>query len=295
MGVQIRPVVSEKDFEAWRRVRIAVLPHERCDTVEALRAATRPERLMLLAEVDGELVGSGLADKSSLAGVAVVAPRVLPAFRRRGFGGELLRVLAEHCLTLGRPQVGADADDPGSVAFAEAFGFEEVDRQVEQVRTIGDEPMPQLPVGLTVVSLAERPGLWARAFETLGRQAVAAFAVDRPIELTAEAWEREWKGEPAATFLALAGEEIVGTAGLTLDPDQPHRAEHTLTAVDRDWRGRGVAAALKRLTLHYAATHGLTEVYTWTQRGNENMRRLNEHLGYEYRTVCVKVRRELPL
>ena len=295
MSVQIRPVVSEKDFEAWRQVRIAVLPHERCDTVEGLRAAMRPERLMLLAEVDGELVGSGLADMSDLAGVAGVAPRVLPAFRRRGIGGALLRVLAEHCLTLGRPQVGASADDPGSVVFAEAFGFQEVDREVEQVRAVGDEPMPRLPVGLTVVDLAERPELWARAFETLGRQAVADFAVDRPIELTAEAWEREWKGEPAGTFLALAGEEIVGTAGLTLDPDQPHRAEHTLTAVDRDWRGRGVAAALKRLTLHYAATHGLTEVYTWTQRGNENMRRLNEHLGYEYRTLCVKVRRDLPL
>ena len=295
MGVLIRPVVSDADVEAWRQVRMAVVPHERCDTVEGLRAAMRPERLMVLAEVDGALAGSGLADVSRLAGVAGVAPRVLPEFRRRGVGGALLRVLAEHCLALDRPQVGASADDPGSVVFAEAFGFEEVDREVEQVRAVGDEPMPSLPSGLSVVTLAERPELWAMAFETLGRQAVADFAFDRPIEVTAEDWEREWKGEPASTFLALAGEDIVATAGLSLDPDQPHRAEHTLTAVARDWRGRGVASALKRLTLHHASTLGVTEVYTWTQRGNENMRRLNEHLGYEYRTICVRVRRELPL
>ncbi|MBG6136410.1 GNAT family N-acetyltransferase [Longispora fulva] len=283
------------DFEAWRQVRIAVLPYERCPSVEELRAVMVPERLMLLAEVDGELAGSGLADKSHLAGVAGVAPRVLPAFRRRGVGGAVLRELAEHCLTIGVPHVGASADDPGSVAFAEAFGFVEVDREVEQVRKIGVEPEPELPVGLTVVSLAERPELWAAAFDTLGRQAVSDFAVDRPIEVTAEEWERDWKGEPAGTFMALAGDEIVGTAGLTLDPDQPNRAEHALTAVGRHWRGRGVASALKRLTLHWASQNGLTEVYTWTQRGNENMRQLNEHLGYEYRTVSVRVRRELPL
>ena len=41
--------------------------------------------------------------------------------------------------------------------------------------------------------------------------------------------------------------------------------------------------ALKRLELAWAAEHGFTEVFTWTQRGNEGMRAVNERLGYVYR------------
>jgi GNAT superfamily N-acetyltransferase len=65
--------------------------------------------------------------------------------------------------------------------------------------------------------------------------------------------------------------------------------------VRRDWRGRGVASALKRAALRHAAASGLREVYTWTQRGNEGMRRLNEHLGYVTRSECFMVRAPLPL
>ena len=37
----------------------------------------------------------------------------------------------------------------------------------------------------------------------------------------------------------------------------------------------------------WAAENELREIVTWTQRGNEGMRRLNEQLGYEYRHVSV--------
>jgi len=79
-------------------------------------------------------------------------------------------------------------------------------------------------------------------------------------------------------------------AGLHLDPDEPGRAENALTAVRREWRGRGVASALKRATLVWAAEHGLREVYTWTQQGNADMRRLNEHLGYVNRLQSITMR-----
>jgi hypothetical protein len=45
----------------------------------------------------------------------------------------------------------------------------------------------------------------------------------------------------------------------------------------------------------WAAEHGITEVYTWTQRGNDDMRRLNEHLGFTYGAVSISVRATLPL
>ncbi len=84
-------------------------------------------------------------------------------------------------------------------------------------------------------------------------------------------------------------------AGLVQDADQPGRAENALTTVRRDWRGRGVARALKETTIAWASRHGIHEIYTWTQTGNENMRAVNERLGYVTRDISISVRRELPL
>jgi mycothiol synthase len=295
MTISIRLVDSDEDYEAWRQVRIAVVPNERVDSAESLRAQAGPQLLFLLAEVDGVLAGSGMVGKSQQAGRGAVAPRVLPDWRRRGVGTAILRDLAERAAGLGFTVVGCNTEDPGSVEFAERFGFREVDRQVEQVREIGVEPAPKIPDGVEVVRVSERPELWQEAYEVLGAQAFQDMALDAPLEVSLEEWEQEWITDPDAMFIGLADGEVIGCAGLLPDPDTPSRAEHALTCVRRDWRRRGVAAALKRLTLALAAERGLTEVYTWTQRGNDDMRALNTHLGFTTRTESLSMRASLPL
>jgi GNAT superfamily N-acetyltransferase len=286
----------DAELEAWRQVRMAVFPNERTASLAEIRAAATPEQLLLVAELDGEVCGSGFANRSDLAGRASLGPRVLPAFRRRGVGTALLRALAEHVGSLGYDEVGSMVDDPGSLAFAERFGFREVDRQVEQVYAVrGDEAAPAPPGGVVFLRASERPELVRAAYDGVALQAFEDFALDTPLDISLEAWEREWITSPEATFVALAGGEPIGCAGLHLDGDQPQRGENILTAVRRDWRGRGVASALKRTTLAWAAAHGIREIYTWTQRGNDEMRRLNEHLGYVYRDVSITVRAPLPL
>jgi hypothetical protein len=47
-------------------------------------------------------------------------------------------------------------------------------------------------------------------------------------------------------FVALAGDELIGTSGLMLDSDEPNRAELALTAVRREHR-RGDREILERL------------------------------------------------
>lgn len=294
--IRVYPATTDADLEAWRRVRIAVLPNERTLTVAEMRAAETPDRLNVVADLDGEVCGAGFAGRSDLAGRASLVPRVVPSARRRGVGTALLRALAEHVQSLGYEEVGSSVEDESSLAFAERFGFREVDRQVEQVYAVrGDEATPAPPDGITIVRVTERPELVRAAYEGVGLQAFEDFALDTPVDVSLEEWEREWITEPEATFVALAAGETVGVAGLHLDADQPQRAENALTAVRRDWRGRGAASALKRTTLAWAAAHGIDEVYTWTQRGNDDMRRLNEHLGYVYRGVSISVRARLPL
>jgi len=293
--IEVRPAESDADLDAWRRVRMAVLPDERAQTVEEIRRAATPESLYLLADLDGRVAGAGVAGRFDLAGQGFLSPRVLAEARRRGVGTALLRELAEHVQRLGFDRAGTFVDDPGSLAFAERFGFREVDRDVEQVRAVGDEPWPEPPPGIEVVSLAERPELFERAYHELALEAFGDFALDRPIEILAEDWRREWQVWPEASFFALAEDELVGMAGLVRDDDRPERAENSLSAVRSDWRRRGIASLLKRTVLAWAAEHELREVYTWTQNGNAAMRTVNERLGYVTRSVGIRVRGPLPL
>lgn len=292
--VSLRVAESGADLEAWRQVFATVVPDERCPSVEGLTRslAVRPDRTLLLAEVDGAVVGSGLGDQSDEAGRGAAVARVLPEHRRQGHGGAVLERLLDHARSRGLGSVGANVVDEGSFAFATAYGFTGADRQVEQVRMIGEEPWPSPLPGIDVVSVSARPELWVAAYEQVAIDTVDDMALAGTFHLTLADWQESWMDVPASTFLALAGDRVVGVAGL-LSPDKPGRAEHTYTAVRRDHRGRGVGHLLKRTCLAWAAEHELTEVTTWTQQQNGGMRALNEQLGYTYGQVSISMRRAL--
>jgi GNAT superfamily N-acetyltransferase len=292
--IELRVPETDADYEAWRSVRMAVLPNERTDSVEEMRA--RPgERHLLVAYLDGEVAGAGLTARSDTGG-AFLQPRVRPSHRGRGIGGALLRALAEHAHALGHEEAGAHVEEVAALGFAERFGFRETDRQVEQVRAIGTgEAAPVAPPGIELVPLAGRQDLADRLFDELVREAVKDFAVDRPIEIDADTWKTEWLRDPTWSFVALEDSMIVGLAGYELDAEQPQRGENVLTAVRRDHRGRGIARALKLAAVHLAAEQGLSELYTWTQQRNVAMQTLNRSLGYVDRDITITVRGPLPL
>jgi GNAT superfamily N-acetyltransferase len=290
--IELRAAETDDELGLWRSVRIAVLPNERTDSVEELRSGGG---FMLLAFRDGELAGSGSASKSDIGGGAVT-PRVLPTHRRQGVGTALLQQLAWQAEECGYDEVGSMVDDPGSFGFAEHFGFKETGRQVEQVRAVSaDERWPAVPHDIEVTTVANHPELLPRLYHELALQAFEDMPTPRKIEITLEQWESEWLDWPEATFVALSGDEILGMAGLNHDADQPDRAENTLTTVRRDRRGQGLARLLKETATAWASAHGIREIYTWTQTGNENMRAVNERLGFVTRGNSISVRRALPL
>jgi mycothiol synthase len=294
--IELRQCVTDEDYEVWLGVRRAVLPDDRAPSLDELKTFIKPRDAHLLADLDGELAGSGLMNRSDLGG-AHVAPRVLPDKRGRGVGTALLTKLAELALERGfeRASSHVAGADERSIAFARRFGFEETRRDVKQVLELGDAP-PPIPrdfEGVEFVSIESRPELLREAWP-LGQQGYEDMPIDG-LDILEENWLVEEATLPGGSFVALADGEIVGYAGLMRWPDEPAKCEHGLTVVRRDWRRRGLAAAIKQRSIAWAAANGIRELVTWTQTGNENMQGVNLRLGYVTSEIDFSFARSLPL
>jgi GNAT superfamily N-acetyltransferase len=272
-----------------------VLPNESAWTVEDFRTRLTPDRTVLVAELEGEIVGAGLGGRSDDPARGYVAPRVHPESRRRGVGTELLGRLLEFVESLGLVRVSGQVTDVGSKAFAERFGFVESDRQVEQVRRLdGEIALDPIPDEVEVVTVAQRPELLEAAYPLARDEGYPDLALDGSISVPLDEWLHDEATLPEGSFVALAEGEIVGYSGL-MAHDNEGVAEDGLTVVSRGWRRRGLARALKQRELAWAREAGLREVVTWTQTGNDGMRAVNERLGYEYRDVAITMATTLPL
>ncbi|UBV45284.1 GNAT family N-acetyltransferase (plasmid) [Deinococcus taeanensis] len=85
--------------------------------------------------------------------------------------------------------------------------------------------------------------------------------------------------EADTQVLALDGEAWVGLSSLRRT-SQPGVSGFGLTTVDRSYRGRGVALALKRRALERAAARGDHRVTTEVHPDNAAMRAVNARLGF---------------
>jgi mycothiol synthase len=283
--IALRVATTPDDLVVWADVKSRIVPNEPV-TAEQLATTDEPGRLLLLAEREGTVAGCGIASPSSFGGRVFVAARVLPEHRRQGVGGELVRALLDHGRALGRDGVNAfvDAGDEPSLAFARRLGLEEVDYQLEQVRTISaEEPAPQLPAGVGLTALTDRRLELLRTVWPVAEQGYADMPLPGAITMPLATWLRDEATRPEGSFAAFEGREVVGFAGLCEHANGLATAEHGLTVVRRDRRRRGIALALKQAQLHWASRSGVVELVTWTQRGNEAMQALNAALGYRNR------------
>jgi GNAT superfamily N-acetyltransferase len=73
---------------------------------------------------------------------------------------------------------------------------------------------------------------------------------------------------------------VVGYSNLMLVANSPGLAWNGMTAVRRAWRGRGIAGALKRASIAWAAANGLEAIETANDIDNAPMRAVNRSLGY---------------
>ena len=210
----------------------------------------------LIASKDGEDAGAALAYVGwhSKPGTGHGEVFVLPEHRGAGVGSALYERVAEWvqergCVTL---ETAVAEDDAESLAWVDRRGFREVGRNSKMVLdlTAIEAPAIDPPEGVEIVTWAERPEL-ARGPLRGGLRGVPGRPgrEETPMDSYEEWLSKDMQGDsdrPDATFVALVDGEVAGYAKLSLSKSDTKVAYHDMTGVRRAYRGRGIAAALKR-------------------------------------------------
>jgi RimJ/RimL family protein N-acetyltransferase len=96
-----------------------------------------------------------------------------------------------------------------------------------------------------------------------------------------------------AHFIARDGDDYVGVSNLFRSLEDPGVLYQGLTGVRREYRGRGLAMALKLQTVRYAREHGYREIRTWNDTRNRPMLRINEAMGFQKQPVWIEFEKRL--
>jgi mycothiol synthase len=286
--LEVTACSDEPDELTSLEIYNTVWPHDAVtiDAVHAFRDSAQGYIDFLVRE-DGVVIGSAVgAIFGYRARRVVTLVSVLGGHRRRGAGTTLYDAISMWSSERGIHELEASVsdDDPESLAFAERRGFTEERHQVGLVLSLaGISPSQvQPPPGIEIVAWAQRPelarGMYEVDVET--HPDIPGFedvAVEPFEDWMAHLMERP-TDSPEATFVALAGDEVVGFAKLSLTA--PTAAGNAMTAVKRAWRGRGIARALKATEINWALANGYTELHTSNEQRNAPINRLNARLGY---------------
>ena len=292
--------IHEDELERWVDAMRAAL--DEADTAEGYLDWKRQARetAWFLASLDGRDVGAaiGVGGWHSPEGVARGEIRVAPDARRRGVGSALLGVVSDWARALGYVELTGPVKevDEGSLQWTARRGFAEVGRNsvLALDLTAIDAPAVVAPEGIEIVAWAERPDAAPGMYE-VAKEAYPDVPGEEDAEMEPfEQWlsmDMQGSGDrPEATFVAVAADEVVAYAKLSLSLARPTVAMHDMTGVKRAWRGRGIAGALKAAEIAWAKDNGYVRLATQNEERNEPIRRLNQRHGYVVEPGSVTVR-----
>lgn len=293
--LEVRPATSDEDLAHVARIVSAVSPDVPTSVAEMRWLDEKyPGGRRFVAWLDDVVVGAGGAGRAYSYPADYPALwgnlSVLPEYRRMGVGSGILSAICDVARDAGKSMIvgRTTADRIETIEFLEHRGFVEHERmKVVRLDLDGFVPPPIAPPpGIAVTSLAARPDLVAGVY-AVAREALPDIPGDGPMapgtleEFRVRDVDRTTipHGGFAVAIDAASG-AAVGYANLMLVPGNPAIAWHAMTAVARAWRGRGIASALKRATIAWAAANGITAIETANDLDNTPMRAVNQRLGY---------------
>ncbi len=300
--MNLRRAVPEQDFE--RIAELLSLINTEPVSVDGLledEARTMPGkhwRRWVTEGADGRVNGYAMVIRypSQPAGQLNLELVTDPAHRRQGIGSLLLEAAlayaTEHGCTVMPVEIRDDS--PESLSFAQKRGFalshhvfdSTLDLDTFDATAFADTLARVEAGGIRFFTLADTGKTEAalRRLYDLNRQAV----LDEPGSTGGfpiyENWLRivinaGWY-RAESQFIAADGETYVGLAGVYNEPGMPEAMFNGLTGVHSAYRRRGIALALKLLTIQYARAHGARTISTNNDERNAAMLAINRMLGY---------------
>jgi GNAT superfamily N-acetyltransferase len=307
-----RPARLPEEYPALARVithmyHHTVSPEEAQDRDAYIPADGILHRIVAEDEA-GALIGTAAAFRypTTPSGKFYVEAVVLPEARCQGVGSALTeaitRFVGEHNATY----LIADVldDQPDSLAFAQKRGYAIISHGFDS--TLDLTAYDHTPFagakaaaeahGIRFFPLAEAPGSETeeRLYELYrltmpdipGYEASGFMSMQtwRRMMFESGGCRRDW------VIVAAADDQLVGVTTL-IDMDDHAYTNHTL--VDPAFRGRGIALALKAMTIDLALQAGHTQMRTGNDSRNAPMLAVNRKLGYKAEKGGYTIRRDI--
>lgn len=302
MSLSIRAIALPDDYP--RIAEILTLTTDTPATVERLSAndaqvpATTIRHRLVAVNPDGMIAAYGVAVRGSFAPPGRFTVRVFthPACQRRGAGSLLWDALVGFVVEQGGTSLATSAQDhdPDGIAFIEKRGFTRVrhifESQVDLTEHDGSaytQVVTDLEAaGIRFFTLADQPGeATERALYALDTLVAGDNPGDEIGEFPPfEEWRPMMLGRqgqrPEFIGIAADGDRIVGFTTM-YTTTVPGLFDIGFTGVDREYRGRGIALALKVRATQVALQFGATAIRTGNDSRNAPMLAVNQKLGYK--------------
>ena len=277
---------------------------------ERRRAENQTYREITAIDGDGRPVGFSYAGRNQWgsADKLRIALLVAPTMRGQGIGSALY-VDAAAWAEAQKPvalNTAVRDNDQQSLAFAQKRGFvTERYRFVslldlahfDAARFAGAITAKQAG-GIRIVSLAELGDTEEvrRKLHAVNTLAVRSEPAYDGTDMTFEEFSRlvftAWWFRPDCQFLALDGEEYIGICALGYN-QAGNTMFNAFTGVHPDYRGRGLALAMKVQATDFAKQQGIVSIRTNNDSENPAMLAINEKLGYARQPGVFQMRRSL--
>jgi mycothiol synthase len=287
VALTIRPLDPERDLAEFLRVRdqgevLPLTPDGWQDSEQ--RARRGAFRRHLVGEMGGEIVAVASVLDHHLVDDGVALRMVVDRRRRRQGNGRAMLAAVEDLLAERRPAI-VDAvvrdDDPESRAWIERRGFAVQDHGYPSRLDLERfDPSPHRPA----VERAEAAGIRFERATDMDRlyELYVRLMRDIPDSLGAGSREQFVRDMSRPGTLLLVASDAGGWVGMALVMRRPpDGALNAFTGVLPEYRGRGLARALKVLAAEETWAGGRRWIITYNNALNAPMLAVNRALGYE--------------